>query len=155
MNRKYFITRDIDFRAKAVSTGEHVDKNVAGKWLYGYYFESFGLSKIANSLGEFVVQKPTVGQFTGKRDQSGKRIYEGDIADIRYFGGGHTKDMFTPCVCTFGELAFAQDGNFESNGFYFDQIEGPNIFGFENVGEIIGNVFDNQEIFERLKNAMS
>lgn len=96
---------------------------------------------------------------TGELDKAGKEIFEGDIADIRYEGGGHKKDMFTPCVCKLGEMDHA---NYDRSSdpeyymcFYFDQVRGPNTFplnGIDNQGvEIIGNIHENKELLEAPK----
>lgn len=85
-------------------------------------------------------------EFVRLSDKNKKEIYEGDIADIRYYGGGHTKDMFTPCVCKFGKLFLDPQGESNSMGFYFEQVNGPNTFGLDKCKKVIGNIHENPEL---------
>lgn len=96
-------------------------------------------------------------QYTGLKDKNGKEIYEGDIADIRYSGGGHTRDMYTPCVCKFGEFDHANPDRTILVEiypcFYFEQVALPyNIFPLQtsrNKGiEVIGNIYENPELLK-------
>jgi uncharacterized phage protein (TIGR01671 family) len=104
-------------------------------------------------LGKVTPPSVVLMQYTGRKDKNGREIYEGDVVDIRYYGGGHTKDMFTPCVCTFGAINESSDyGNEDNPGFYYRQVGGPNVFSMSSdihpASEVIGTVHENPELLE-------
>jgi len=70
--------RDILFRGKCVSDGE---------WVEGDFFQPSGNGdarirlkyRDCDKYPIYIVDRSTVGQFTGLEDKNGKRIFEGDI----------------------------------------------------------------------------
>ena len=75
--------RPIKFRGKRVDNRE---------WVYGYYKKSV---LPANGVCHFIqfrshiaeVEPATVGQYTGRPDEDGAEIWEGDVVEIRFHDG--------------------------------------------------------------------
>ena len=88
--------REILFRAKRVDTGE---------WAQGWFYEDeTGIPMIGpkDGVGSYaVVDRDTLGQFTGSFDINGNRIWEGDIIRLdSMLGDG--KQFEVPAVCDEG-----------------------------------------------------
>ena len=124
------------YRAKRIDNGEWVEGYLSypfctKKGNESYYFYA------KDSLGFFcrcVVDASTICQCTGLKDENGKLIWENDIVEISrehgYFIVEWQEDDAMWAVTQCGVIA----GNFY------------NYWGYEL--EVIGNIFDNQELLE-------
>ncbi len=93
------------------------------------------------------VDKETIGQYTGLKDENEKEIYEGDIIEFSY-------DMFVGNFDTFvakGKVVF------EEGAFYIEVFENERTTKDEayllysinlDTIEVIGNIYDNPELLE-------
>lgn len=150
--------REILFRAKS-----KFDKN--NKWVYGdllqgensYISTKEEFYSAAVSLGGHLstcvelVDKKTIGQYTGLCDKNGTKIFEGDIVK------GITEDTKQE---NYGVIKYGKykDENFEDSclGFYLEfKGEQFSIFNGEAEGydlpslvEVVDNIHDNPELLE-------
>ena len=129
--------REILFRGKRLQGGD---------WVEGYFFKS-DINKRARESkkatliftpdcdtfimvpechNSFMVVSDTVGQYTGMKDKSGKRVFEGDILSLRT-GRPHVV-------------------RFEDGAFVLENTAIP--VSFANKFEVIGNIHDNQEMLK-------
>ncbi|EOO05013.1 hypothetical protein IAW_05832 [Bacillus cereus str. Schrouff] len=118
--------RDFQFRGKFCD----------GTWVYGSHVQTgvnmhyiIPQNVIADEIKSRVVDKKTVGQYTGLTDKNGKRIYEGDI--IRF------KDKNLDSVER-EEISF-NDGGFGTEDWWLRDI---------GECEVIGNIYENPELLE-------
>lgn len=134
--------REILFRGKRVDIGECAygsliietnpfDKDMVMTHIYDNFYN------------EIIVDRRTIGQYTGLKDLHGTRIFEGDI--VRFididFDGSERKAV--------GVIAWNRKAaNFDIvKGTYRLDFHYP---VFEEI-EVIGNVYDNQELLEEDK----
>lgn len=139
--------REILFRGKRVDNGE---------WVYGFYVfvpehykpEMSGKSYIVsvNNGFFFEVISETVGEYTGLKDQNGKKIFEGDI--VRYCPGywrNLMQSVVEYCADKWNYPAFdLKDHDYEANGLgltHMGQIE----------LEVIGTIHDSPELLEVMR----
>ena len=121
--------RDIEFRGKSKDNGD---------WVLGTFDLNFIKHKVISE---------TIGQYTGLKDENGKKIFEGDIIEFSY-------DVFVGNFDTFiakGKVVF------EEGAFYVKCLENERGTKDEtyllysiNIDtiEVIGNIYDNSELLE-------
>ena len=135
--------REILIRGKSKSVNK-------GEWIDGSFVEDTNLNACYIRDKSFVyelVDRETVGQYTGLTDKNCKKIFEGDI--IRAV----TLDTGTEClaVVCFGNFIDENNGD-EYIGFYieFDGIKTTitqlTMEECKNRIEVIGNIYDNPEL---------
>ena len=122
--------REILFRGKDVNSKE---------WRLGYYYTAVqgAVAIIGDGYDGYQVKSETVGQYTGLSDKNGVKIFEGDVVKsiaawyvVEFENGGYGLRLFGK-----GKLIpIMGHGNFN-----------------ENEVEVIGSVYDNQELLEEDK----
>lgn len=129
--------REIKFRGKTKVNG----------WVYGFLCHDWEIKGPGGGI--HIVNKNTVGQYTGLKDENGKEIYEGDIlkSDSGYRlivkFGNHGYSAYTDCV----ELGFYCEC--VSEQAKRQQIREDFLFWVrEEQSKIIGNIHENPELLE-------
>lgn len=128
--------REILFRGKRVATATFV---------CGFYlvFDNRNHS-IVNDNGNFWVIPETVGQFTGKTDKNGKKVFEHDILQTFTVWADGTVEK-----CGVGIVQWCEN----DQCYVLATKEGYHIDDFGNLGrpeyyEVIGNIHDHPEFLE-------
>ena len=150
--------RDIKFRGKEIDTG---------KWGYGFYLEqdiyNIGSENTKRDLlikdagvivqnskydSSTIIDKKTLGQYTGLKDKNGKEIYEGDILELnkdgRIFYG--TPDGL---LAKKYQLVGFRDGAFMTcrNKHLIDDYD-TYLWIISKYSTVAGNIYDNPELLE-------
>lgn len=127
--------REIKFRAKRTDTGA---------WVYGdiQHVQRINTKEEAEQSGRrsepavrvanYDVDEKTIGQFTGLYDESGKAVYEGDL--LGGYGSVIEVVWFDGCFCDCKSDIYVP----------------LRFIGVEDR-EVIGNIYDNKELLERVK----
>lgn len=126
--------RDIIFRGNRVDNGE---------WVIGVYVPHWGTIETVATTGHddsHIVRLDSVGQYTGLTDKNGKRIFEGDIVSV-------------PMALNLGQKLEPMIGFIEwLNGAFSvtwkDADYGRHFAGYLEDIEVIGNIYDNQELLK-------
>ena len=150
------MNREILFRGKCVS-----DSKYAGEWVTGGYVPlSEGITPnneglIMRFLGwnttiTYHVDPDTVGQFTGKKDKNGVKIFEGDVIRRKESAYGLEDTGVAKYDCNLGAFVLEYESYGETCQSTFDNefseddgkytIEGTYSY------EVIGNIDDNPEL---------
>lgn len=122
--------REILFKGKRTDNGE---------WIFGdlRHWPSGSIGIRDDTIGHtFKVVPETVGQFTGKDDRNGKKVFEHDILQILIFDG-----------VSRGVVQWCEN----DQCYVLTTKEGWHIDDFGNYGrpeyyEVIGNIHDNQNL---------
>ncbi|ECJ9747509.1 hypothetical protein FQR52_13310 [Listeria monocytogenes] len=133
--------REIEFRGKAIHPNSL--EQIVGSWAYGGIFENKIISRNLDMdshyhgfISEIEIDIRTIGQYTGLKDKNGKKIFEGDIVNCKFFdrmvGDIAGVINFIDCVWTVSDF---------KNKRLYQLIDVDNI-------EIIGNIHENLELLE-------
>lgn len=129
--------REILFRGKDV---------ISGEWVYGdlaqeKHTDNSIKCAIVQTLYTYEVTPSTVGQYTGLVDKNGKRIFEGDILKVYYYG---KSKIFG--VVKFDESRFFIDDDFMRGDI---KAKAPMTEMFSRYEfEIVGNIYDNPDLLK-------
>ncbi len=131
--------REILFRGKATANKEWVE----GLVCYNIYDELCIQPEDRKTLGHGcrVIDPETVGQYTGRVDKNGNRVFEGDIIRITAFApnifvGAVLWDDHDQCYLIVKD---------PSEQIYIDDFGN---YGRPSYYEVIGNIYDNPELLE-------
>lgn len=156
------MNKEILFRAKAINRDpnrEYRTNYKNGDWVYGLITRfsietSFGVSPAHMTNEEGIagidVDDNTIGQYIGRKDKNGTKIFEGDIFEIEddgYFvvqwGDGYFELQY------YGYYEYCVDGNaYETR---WGKLDAEPIWDWDIEGmEIKGNIFDTPELLKNI-----
>lgn len=130
--------REILFRGKQVDNGEWE----TGSLLVERMNTSDQQVMIADKMTGYptLVLPETVGQYTGLKDKTGKKIFEGDILS------GHLDELFPEDESRYPVVWHDYGWHIKCGNKSFDTLEQWWVAKFL---EVIGNIHDNPELLER------
>lgn len=134
--------RDIKFRGKTLENFSNDNTNIVipkEKWIYGgITYDTDRIWINTPYYGQIIVNKETIGQYTGLHDKNGKEIYEGDIVQW----AGIKMEIFWGEDIGIG-YGFCWRPCGDNSGYH------ESMTGFIDEYEVIGNIYDNPELLER------
>lgn len=147
------MSREIKFRVKEI-----LNDTPQAEWSY-FTIGDLACSNFSTKHNHFVGETWT--QFTGLLDKNGKEIYEGDIVNVPYVDPmgqlcEDTVDHTARVVFDFGRFALQEyptnkpltNGCRRHEGEYVSNFGNPTILHEETIYEIIGNIYENEELLK-------
>ena len=138
--------REILFRGKAINRNKNRSyrtnyKN--GDWVYGLltrHKDKWFCAEMTNTDGVsgIDIEEETLGQFTGKKDKFGKKIFEGDIVEGKISSAWATQTI--RCVVKYINDGFYTEEHHDSGRLYVHKLM------FSKNIEVIGNIYDNPDL---------
>lgn len=157
IERKDRKMRWILFRGKRVIDGKWVDgcyitdeQDLSTAYI-GHIFGTDGGGTLIHDMDIVMVDHETVCQYTGLTDKNGRKIFEGDIISKRvniYSLGGMKPTGERMLV---GTVIWDESSTIYPGGWSIkakDEHGNDTVYAFDNMFEVIGNIFDNPELLE-------
>ena len=144
--------REILFRAKRIDNGE---------WVSGYYVYDYAHNahfifsnqlvcpncindrRIDYSVCDYEIDPDTLCQYTGKSDEDGEKIFEGDI--VGFIDLYSTESGYSESSCL-GEVIWSK----EECCFHVTNRLSAESWEVLDECKVVGNVFDNKELLDEL-----
>lgn len=124
-------------------------------WHFGlltFMFGDYAISHVEDENTVDLIDKATVGQYTGFKDKNDVEIYVGDILGLMSTRalGYHAPGIIVKKVVSFGEFWTDDNTLCHYAGFYLGNSDlGESISYFVDRGaEVIGNIHDNPELIK-------
>ncbi len=136
--------REIKFRGKRIHDNEWmygnlIVDNIGNKYIVPFeFFESDGhhLMYVDDTDLPVFIDENTIGQYTGLKDCTGRKIYEGDIAQWKEY------DICSGAGRTYRGRVEFHNGLFRIGSFLLYNLVSKRGF------KIIGNIYENPELLE-------
>ena len=134
--------REILFKAKRIYNGEWVEGYYAFidnvHYIYTGSLCNGGLYVVAE---RFEIDIDTLCQYTGLTEKNGKKIWENDIVICKQYVGGNFIDYHTEIG--YVEMGYGSFGLHRKQGYYRPFKDWLEDYEYE----VIGNIFDNPELW--------